>query len=199
MNAPSGDARRIPLFPLNAVLFPGGPLRLRIFEPRYLDMIGRCMREDSGFGVAMIVEGVEAGGEARTACIGTLARIVDFDRLSDGLLGVTARGGARFEIMDVQLQSDRLNVAAVEWLEQEASVAAPPEYELLAELARRAFPQLAAVYGDLQPEYDDASWIGMRLAEMLPLPLEDRQRCLEIRDALERLEFLNQRIKIKPA
>jgi len=199
MNAPSGDARRIPLFPLIAVLFPGGPLRLRIFEPRYLDMIGRCMREDSGFGVAMIVEGVEAGGEARTACIGTLARIVDFDRLSDGLLGVTARGGARFEIMDVQLQSDRLNVAAVEWLEQEASVAAPPEYELLAELARRAFPQLAAVYGDLQPEYDDASWIGMRLAEMLPLPLEDRQRCLEIRDALERLEFLNQRIKIKPA
>jgi Lon protease-like protein len=69
----------IPLFPLNTVLFPGGPLRLRIFEPRYLDMVSRCMREDAGFGVALIVAGREAGGAAQTVAIGTLARIVDFD------------------------------------------------------------------------------------------------------------------------
>ena len=88
----------IPLFPLNTVLFPGGPLKLRIFEPRYVDMIGRCMREDTGFGVALIIEGVEAGGPARTANVGTLARIVDFEQLKDGLLGITAHGGERFRI-----------------------------------------------------------------------------------------------------
>src|SRR5687768_15209514 len=99
----------LPLFPLNTVLFPGGPLRLRIFEPRYLDMVSRCMRESSSFGVALITEGKEAGGTARTTGVGTTARIVDFERLDDGLLGITARGEQRFTIEDVRTQSDGLN------------------------------------------------------------------------------------------
>src|SRR5690606_16693605 len=90
----------IALFPLNTVLFPGGPLRLRIFEARYLDMVARCLREDQEFGVAMIVEGGEVG-PARTALIGTTARVCDFDRSSDGLLNVLARGARRFKIRQV--------------------------------------------------------------------------------------------------
>ena len=77
------DPFELPLFPLNTVLFPGGPLKLRIFEPRYVDMIGRCMRTEQPFAVALIVEGREVG-PARTASIGTSARIVDFERLRDG-------------------------------------------------------------------------------------------------------------------
>jgi hypothetical protein len=187
----------IPLFPLNTVLFPGGPLKLRIFEPRYVDMIGRCMREDAGFGVALIVEGVEAGGPARTANVGTLARIVDFEQLKGGLLGITAHGGQRFRIDLVRTQSDGLNLADVEWLREEPEHAVSEEYSILAELARQAFSQLAGLYGDMSPAYESATWVGMRLAEMLPLPVEDRQRCLEILDGTERLKYLSERIRVE--
>jgi uncharacterized protein len=187
----------IPLFPLNTVLFPGGPLKLRIFEARYVDMIGRCMREDRGFGVALIVEGVEAGGPARTANVGTLARIVDFEQLKGGLLGITAHGRERFRIDLVRQQSDGLNIADVEWLGEEPEHAVSDEYSILAELAQQAFRQLAALYGDIQPSYENATWVGMRLAEMLPLPVEDRQRCLEILDGTERLKYLSERIRVE--
>ncbi|MGH8177573.1 MAG: LON peptidase substrate-binding domain-containing protein [Steroidobacter sp.] len=187
----------IPLFPLNTVLFPGGPLKLRIFETRYVDMVGRCMREDVGFGVALIIEGVEAGGSARTASVGTLARIVDFEPLKDGLLGITAHGQQRFRIDLARQQSDGLNLAEVEWIADEPAQLVPEEYSVLADLSRQAFPQLAALYGNIEPAYDDATWVGMRLAEMLPLGVEDRQQCLEIQDARERLKYLSERIRIE--
>ena len=84
---------QVPLFPLNTVLFPGGPLPLRIFEPRYIDMISERMKADAPFGVLLIREGQEAGA-ATTFHIGTLARIADWYQGSDGLLGVTAIGSA---------------------------------------------------------------------------------------------------------
>jgi Lon protease-like protein len=187
----------IPLFPLGTVLFPEGPLKLRIFEPRYVDMVGRCMREDSGFGVALIVEGHEAGGPARTVETGTLARIVDFEKLNDGLLGITARGEQRFRILSVHRQSDGLNLAEVEWAGQEAHAAVPEELSLLPSLLRGAFPQVGAVYGAIEPRYDDASWVGMRLAELLPLQMQERQECLEMFDAVARLKLLRERIDIR--
>ena len=83
---------QVPLFPLNTVLFPGGPLPLRIFEARYVDMISHCLKENASFGVLLIREGQEAGTPASTFEVGTLARIVDWYQGSDGLLGVTAIG-----------------------------------------------------------------------------------------------------------
>ena len=85
----------IALFPLNIVLFPGGPLPLRIFETRYVDMVRRCMRESEKFGVVLIREGNEVG-PAETVDVGTLAEIVDFHQLSDGLLGLSCIGGNAF-------------------------------------------------------------------------------------------------------
>jgi Lon protease-like protein len=189
----------IALFPLNTVLFPGGPLKLRIFEPRYVDMVGRCMREDEGFGVALILEGVESGGPARTVTVGTLARIVDFEQLPGGLLGLTARGGERFRIELVRQQSDGLNLADVDWLPTEPGAPMPDDYRIFADLARQAFPQVQEHYAPMVAEYDDASWVGMRLAELLPLPHEDQQRCLEYVDPLERLRFLKERIRVERA
>jgi Lon protease-like protein len=187
----------IPLFPLGTVLFPGGPLKLRIFEARYVDMIGRCMREDSGFGVALIVEGREAGGPARTAAVGTLARIVDFEQLDDGLLGITARGERRFRIVSSHRQSDGLNIGQVQWLPDEPPTAIPAGHSILADLVRQAFGRIAELYGDVPARYDDAGWIGFRLAEILPLALEERQECLEMSDAVERLERLRARLDIR--
>jgi Lon protease-like protein len=189
----------LPLFPLNTVLFPGGPLRLRIFEPRYLDMISRCMRESSDFGVALITEGREAGGSARTTAVGTTARIIDFERLDDGLLGITARGERKFSIVGVKTQHDGLNIADVQLLEAESATAIPDELGILAELLKQAFIQVGAAYGDETPHYDDASWVGMRLAEILPLPMQEKQQCLEMHDAVERLRLLRERLDIRQA
>ncbi len=187
----------IPLFPLNTVLFPGGPLRLRIFEPRYLDMISRCMREESGFGVALILAGREAGGPARTVEIGTLARIVDFEQLEDGLLGITARGERRFRIVHAHQESDGLNVCQVAWRDQEARAEVPPQHAALAELLRRALEQIGPAYSEVTPAYEDASWVGMRLAEILPLAAIERQELLELNDGPERLHWLQSRLNIQ--
>lgn len=187
----------LPLFPLNAVLFPGGPLKLRIFEARYVDMIGRCMREGLSFGVAMIVEGVEAGGAARTVETGTSARIVDFEQLKDGLLGITAIGDQRFHIESSQRQADGLNIAQIQWLPAEPAVPVPNECDYLVQLLQHALPQLAPAYDFTPVLYDDASWVGSRLVEILPLPLEEKQRCLEMPDPLQRLEYLRVRVKVE--
>jgi len=189
----------LPLFPLNTVLFPGGPLRLRIFEPRYLDMISRCMRENGDFGVALITEGKEAGGSARTVQIGTSAHIVDFERLEDGLLGITAHGERKFSIIDVSTQSDGLNVATVNFLAAEAAMEIPEELGILAELLKQAFVQVGATYAQETPHYGSASWVGMRLAEILPLPMPEKQQCLEMTDAVERLRLLRERLDIREA
>jgi Lon protease-like protein len=195
---PSAPYATIPLFPLHTVLFPGGPLRLRIFEPRYLDMVSRCMRENSGFGVALIVAGNEAGGgPAQTMPIGTLARIVDFEQLDDGLLGITARGERRFRIMHVHQEHDGLNVCQVEWLEDEARAEVPQEQAVLAELLRRALEQIGPAYGEVSPAYEDATWVGMRLAEILPLAAVERQELLELNDGPERLQWLQSRLNIQ--
>ena len=188
----------LPLFPLNTVLFPGGPLRLRIFEPRYLDMISRCMREGSDFGVALITEGRETGS-ARTMQIGTTAHIVDFERLEDGLLGITARGERKFNIVNVTTQNDGLNIADVNFLDAEAAMEIPEELGILAELLKQAFVQVGAAYPDEAPHYESASWVGMRLAEILPLPMLEKQQCLEMNDAVERLRLLRERLDIRQA
>jgi uncharacterized protein len=193
----SATSASIPLFPLHAVLFPGGPLRLRIFEPRYLDMVSRCMREDTGFGVALIIAGSEAGGAAQTVEIGTLARIVDFEQLQDGLLGITARGERRFRIVHVHQESDGLNVCHVEWREDEMRAEVPPQHAVLAELLRRAIEQIGPAYGEVTPAYEDASWVGMRLAEILPLAPIERQELLELNDGPERLLWLQTRLNIQ--
>ena len=187
---PGASTASIPLFPLHTVLFPGGPLRLRIFEPRYLDMVSRCMRESSGFGVALIVSGQEAGGPAQTVDVGTLARIVDFEQLDDGLLGITARGERRFRIVHVHQESDGLNVCQVEWREEEARAEVPPEHAVLAELLRSAVEQIGPAYGELTPAYDDASWVGMRLAEILPMDTDAKQQLLELQDSAARFARL---------
>ena len=194
----SATSASIPLFPLHTVLFPGGPLRLRIFEPRYLDMVSRCMREDSGFGVALIVAGQEAGA-AQTVEIGTLARIVDFEQLDDGLLGITARGERRFRIVHVHQESDGLNVCQVEWRADEARAEVPPQHAVLAELLQRAIEQIGPAYGELTPAYEDATWVSMRLAEILPLAPIERQELLELSDGPERLQWLQSRLDIQEA
>ncbi|MDR3453528.1 MAG: LON peptidase substrate-binding domain-containing protein, partial [Rhodoferax sp.] len=107
------------LFPLNTVLFPGCVLDLQIFEARYLDMISRCMKQSSGFGVVCILEGKEVGDAPEGfALVGCEALIRDFQQQDNGLLGIRVEGGRRFRVLHSELQRDQLTVAEVEWLDE---------------------------------------------------------------------------------
>lgn len=182
----------IPLFPLNTVLFPRGPLPLRIFETRYVDMVKRSMREESCFGVVLVRGGGEVGQAGGFVDIGTTARIVDFNLLPDGLLGITCRGERRFRVERRWREADGLNMGAIEWIDSVStmSMAVPPEYRHLADLLRRVLPELGEIYAGLEPRYDDAEWVGARLIEILPLSMGDKQVCLELDDPLERLALV---------
>jgi len=179
------------LFPLNLVLFPDGPLPLRIFETRYYDMVRRCMREGQGFGVVAIREGHEVGrAETDFYDVGTRAEIVDFHQLADGLLGLSCVGRQRFRILARSRQTDGLHVGEVEWLGVEPSVPVPARHERLSKLLGTVLPQLGEVYVDFAMRLDDAAWVGHRLAEILPIPLADKQHYLEMDDPVERLDRL---------
>ena len=132
----------IALFPLNIVLFPDGPLPLRIFETRYVDMVRRCMREDSAFGVALIREGHEVG-PAETYDVGTFAKVIDFHQLADGLLGLSCVGRQRFRILERSVQPDGLNLAEVDLIEAEPLVPIPERHARLAQLLQTRIPAQA--------------------------------------------------------
>jgi Lon protease-like protein len=188
----------LPLFPLNTVLFPGGPLALRIFEARYVDMIGRCMREDSPFGVVLIRAGTEVGPVSDTAEVGTTARIRDFHTTADGLLGISCIGDRKFRILKRWLQSDGLHMGEVEYQPPEATVGLPDDFRHLAELLRKVLPQLEEAYAKIPERFDDASWVGCRLAEILPLDLPEKLQLLDLDDPIARLSNVSSRLVLQP-
>jgi Lon protease-like protein len=193
------ERAEIPLFPLGTVLFPGGPLPLRIFETRYIDLVRRCLRDGSGFGVVMIREGAEAGGPALTFDVGTYARIVDFSQQPDGLLGIRAAGERRFRILERRRERDGLNVADVEWLPEESSPPLPEEFAELGPALDAILAQVGEPFASLERHLDDAAWVAGRLAEILPIPPGHKQHCLELDDPVERLRFLRPLFEIRVA
>jgi Lon protease-like protein len=184
------EPRRIPLFPLNTVLFPGGLLPLRIFETRYLDMIGECMREQQGFGICAIRQGSEIGTAAEIHDVGTLARVQDFDRNDDGLLCIVARGERRFRVIRHEVEASQLIRADVEWLEESPVVALPGDRQPLADFLRQLLRQAGPPFADLTADLASAGWVADRLSELLPFAIADKQRLLETDAPLQRLETL---------
>jgi Lon protease-like protein len=185
----NAEVRELPLFPLNAVLFPGGPLPLRIFEPRYLDMVSRCMREQTGFAVVLLGDGEEATEATSFAAIGTEARIVDFDRLEDGLLGISCIGRERVRVVEAWRGADGLNRGRVLDIAADPRVPVPPELAFLAEVVLQVLPEAGDAYRHVERR-DDAGWVSNRLAELLPLELAHKQELLELTDPLARLAVL---------
>jgi len=180
---------QLPMFPLRIVLFPQGPLPLRIFEARYVDMVRRCMHESLDFGVLLILEGSEVG-PSTTAEVGTTAHIADFHQLADGLLGISCVGRRRFRVRQRMVQGDGLNLADVALMEEIPPQPVPSRHAHLADLVRGVLPQLGELYADMEFQVDDAAWLGYRLAEILPIDVAEKQRCLEMDDPVARLDFL---------
>jgi len=178
----------LPLFPLQTVLFPGGPLALRVFEARYLDMVARSLRGENRFGVVAIRQGAEVGA-ATTYDVGTSAKIVDWHQESGGLLMIVAMGCETFRLSETERKPDGLYVGRVAWLEALPPQELPSAHAPLAALLRRLLEPLP-LYRKVTPAFDDAVWVGARLIEILPLALAFKQSLLETQDALLRLERL---------
>jgi len=180
---------KVPLFPLSTVLYPGGPLPLRVFEPRYLDMISNCLKNDIPFGVLMIKSGTEAD-PLSTYDIGTLAQIADWYQGSDGVLGITAIGRRRFRLLSSSRAADGLHIGEIELMATGARCTLPDEYRPLANILSGVLDDLGRLYESLDRQYDDASWVGYRFAEILPITPEQKQNCLESDDPVHRLEIM---------
>ena len=185
----SVETLRIPLFPLNTVLFPGGVQALKIFEQRYLDMAATCLKDNTPFGICLIEAGGEVGEAAVPHPFGTLAHITDWDMEQLGLLMISTRGGRRFRVLDHEVGADKLLMATVELLVE-------PETPL-PQTRERLLPLLQRIVSDLGPErmpephrFGDAAWVGYRLTEILPIQNLAKQRLLELDDPLSRLEIL---------
>lgn len=181
----------LPLFPLSSVVMPEGLLPLRLFEPRYIDMVKNCFKTDTGFGVCLIRSGLEAGEVADPYPRGTLVSIVDFDQGADGLLHITGKGVAEFNLHDYRVQSDGLLVGEVSMIE---TVSGSPLKSEHASLASKLDMILQYVESHLQysdKKLGDDQWVSNRLIELLPLDAEAKYAIIDMPDTQSRLDALN--------
>ena len=177
----------IPLFPLKTVLLPGNTLELKIFEPRYLDMIASCMRASSLFGVVLIHKGEETLVEADIHSVGTTATINDWEHRPDGLLGVTALGIQRFEVLTTRTQSDGLTFAEFEILDEASALEIPEQFHYMLEL----LDHISAQAGRIRDDDQGFCEILYQLIYLLPLETTLKQRLLEIPECNERAVILH--------
>ncbi|MFI4887819.1 MAG: LON peptidase substrate-binding domain-containing protein [Burkholderiales bacterium] len=209
-SAPRGAAQRLtpqawgddtsapwlPLFPLRTVLFPGGLLPLKVFEQRYIEMTKACLRDERPFGVCLITRGDEVahgdGSVPDIATVGTLARITNVDMPQMGILNLSTEGGTRFEVRRHATDETGVIVADVTAIADEPRHPLAETYAPLARLLQLIAARLAPQHFPADSQYDEASWVGYRLAELLPLPLSIKQSMLEINDADVRLGVLKQ-------
>jgi len=183
--------RKIPIFPLGTVLFPGSILPLRIFEVRYMDMAKACLKEKSPFGVCLIREGQEVGAPAVPQEVGCLARIAECDMEELGILKVKAEGLARFRIVATEVVAAGLVVAEIEDTMPEARVTEAPGLAECAEFLRKVLVAIGDERFVPPFDFEDATWVSFRLAEILPLRIDVKQKLLELTDGTLRIAILH--------
>jgi uncharacterized protein len=181
--------KELAIFPLPLVIYPGGRLNLRIFEPRYLDMVRDCARNQTSFGICALLKRVDAD-RAPVCTVGTEVRLSDFNVLPDGLLGIEVTAAQRFHVLKTHVRHDGLCFAQVEAIAPEADQPVPAQYGLLAELVAGIYANNGQATPLSKENLDNASWVSFRLCELLPLELPERQAALELYDPIARLQFL---------
>lgn len=182
-------SERLPLFPLRTVLYPGGELPLRIFEPRYIGLVRDCMRDGHGFGVTPIRRGGEAGAPAEPHALGTVAAIVDFDQGRDGLLHITTRGERRFHLIDHELRHDGLLLGHVEYIDDEPPQPLPGDKLHLKAVLHKVLELESASSGRVVAVPDTAADVVYRLMERLPFALPLRLEVLASANTTQQLEI----------
>jgi uncharacterized protein len=193
----------IPLFPLHTVLFPGGILPLKVFEPRYVDMVRDCMKKEAPFGIVLIKSGQEVGPAAVPEAIGCVAHIAHWDMITLGVLLLRTRGGERFRIIETRELPDHRLEARIEMMQADSAAPITDTHLSCAKAlkividdinAKGKAEQGAAFESPFaQPaQLDDTGWVANRWCEILPIPLKARQKLLELDDAQSRLAVVHQ-------
>ncbi len=182
---------QLPLFPLSSVVMPGGLMPLRIFEPRYIDMVGNCFKTDTGFGVCLIKEGGEIGEPSVPYPVGTLARIVDFDQGADGLLQITAKGDQEFRVLTHAANDAKLIIAEVELLDERPPTPMSKQAEDLASKLDLILSYIDTETRFEEKELDNPDWVCFRLLELLPLEPKAKYEILQMPSNAERLKSLS--------
>ncbi|MGR5237026.1 LON peptidase substrate-binding domain-containing protein [Vibrio alfacsensis] len=191
--------KEVMLFPLTSVVLPEGKMNLRIFEPRYKRMVKECSILNVGFGVCLVGNDNDSKAMGNVSSIGTLVTIVDFETLSDGLLGITVAGEKRFSVKRIRADADGLRHAEVEWMDNWKVPRPFPDFvNLSQQLAHvyEQFPQLGNLYQ--HRFYDDPSWVVQRWLELLPLDSALFETLAGAEDCLPALQFLNDAIDARP-
>ena len=186
---------RLPLFPLNTVVFPGGQLPLRIFEQRYLDMVKQAIADNTPFGICAIREGTETGTPAVPYAIGTRVRITDWDMPQTGILHIETQALERFVIRSTQTEPGGLLIGSVEAVSREDAASVPDDLELAVEILRHIIDEYGDAHFPAPHQLDNAVWVGYRLSEVLPLKLSVKQNLLEMNDSVTRLRILTEFLK----
>jgi Lon protease-like protein len=195
--ASNTPASALTLFPLQAVLFPGGLLSLKVFEPRYVDLVTTSLREQRPFGMVALRGSREArrtedGRHFETT--GTVAELIDVDSERSGILQVRCRGVQRFVVEQSQAQADGQWLAQTHLLPNDALLAPTPA---LLEAVRGLASAIASLKGRgsepfLAPHrFDDAGWVANRWCEILPISTVAKQKLMELPDPLVRLQLVD--------
>lgn len=185
---PSERHLSIPIFPLNTVLFPGGALPLKIFEQRYLDMTKTCLRDSTSFGVCLINDGQEIGSPAIPSEVGCIANITRWDMPQLGIFHLATRGAERFRVMSTLTLPGGLIQGQVTVLDPEPAAAVLERHKPCVEVLRQLVERFGDDHFPPPHDYADASWVGYRLAEILPIDRFEKQRMLVGNDAIARLD-----------
>lgn len=199
---------KLPLFPLNAVLFPGGSLPLRVFEARYMDMVRDCLRNAAQFGVCLITRGRETGKPAECETVGCMASIAAWDMQQLGVLNLRTLGTQRFRVRHAAAQPDGLLVGDIEEIAADIDAPLALEHQPCATLLARIIDDLDAQHEAALRDRPDAGgmlaanaierphrlestvWVGNRLCEVLPVSLRAKQKLMELDDARTRLDIV---------
>jgi len=181
----------VPIFPLQTVLYPGALLPLKIFEVRYMDMAKACLKDGRPFGICLIKEGHEVGVPAIPERIGCLARIAECDMEDLGILKVKAEGVERFRIVSSEVNQAGLVIGEIEKYEPETLAGDATGFAECVEFLRKVIAGIGAQRFAEPLEFGDASWVGFRLAEILPLRTDVKQKLLELTDPGLRVTILH--------
>jgi Lon protease-like protein len=191
----------LPLFPLQAVLFPGGLLSLKVFEPRYLDLVGNCLRDSKPFGVVALRQGSETGhGSIVFEARGTTAELIDVDSTQANILLVRCRGTQRFDVQASRQQSDGLWIGKALAVADDETVA---PHEAVHDTVRGLANAIATLKSQgaepfLPPyRFDSAGWVANRWCEILPISLAAKQKLMELPDAQVRLQLVDEFLRSK--
>jgi uncharacterized protein len=195
------ELKSLPLFPLGSVLFPEGELPLRIFEVRYLDMVGKCIQAGAPFGLVSLTQGSEVrtpNGQEAFAHIGTLATITQHQSPQPGLKIIHCVGAQRFRIERTERLKHGLWIADVSHIAPDMAVTIPVDMMTCSEALRNVMTTLAEASEDNPAaapaptqRWSDCAWVANRWCELLPIPLALKQKMLELENPLIRLELVN--------